>query len=235
MSTLYLNKYLKYKQKYIEFKKNSTQIAGASVKHSLYYNALDSNAQNKFNNFVNRDGKFNYDSLDENLKKNYNFIMTIMTEVGTTIFPKIQPEFQNIEEVAKVAIEKHPEFFEFVSDRLKDDTDFVKYALEKDISNYKFISDRLKKNKDFIKELIILNKDVYTHLEIFKDDKDIAFNAIKRNPKLLEFAPDVIKDDDETVDYACIIDKSVFKFASSRLQKVQGCKRNLLPADQCTA
>jgi hypothetical protein len=236
MSTLYLNKYLKYKQKYIELKINSEQIAAGSPKnnYSIYYKCLDYNAQKAFNKLVDRDGKFSYDNIDEDLKKDYNFIMTIMTDVTTSIFEKIRPEFQNIEKIAKVAIDKHIELFKYVSDRLKDDNDFVKYAFEKDISIYKLISDRLKNNKDFIKELVISNQFIYPYLEVLKDDKDIALIAIKKNPKLLEIAPDVIKDDDDIVDYACIFDKSVFKFASPRLQKVQGCKRNLLPADQCT-
>ena len=237
MSNLYYNKYLKYKQKDIEFKKNSSQIAaGSKIEYSIYHKCLDRNAQKAFNKIVDNHGNFNYAALDEDLKKDYNFIMTIMTDVTTSIFSKLRPEFRNIESIAKVAIDKHIELFEYVSDRLKDDNDFVKYAIEKNISIYKFISDRLKNDRNFIKELIIsLENDLYSVLEKFQDDEEIALIAIKKNPLLLKIAPDIIKDNDNIVDYACILNKSLYIYASPRLQKVQGCKRKMLPSDQCTA
>jgi len=99
----------------------------------------------------------------EHLKNDKTFVMNIVSRCSHT-FKIISANLRDDKDIATIAIYDNPELFKFASVILRDDKDFVMKILhdtKQSVRIYEYLSDRLKKDSDIVIHSLVLDCYVY--------------------------------------------------------------------------
>jgi hypothetical protein len=134
----------------------------------------------------------------------------------------ISNDLLNNKDFIKSILEKCPEIFEYIPEKFKNDKDFIFELLDNDHSIIlDYISDDLKNDEDFIIK-VIENYDeniLYYTLTEIKNNFNVVKCSVKHYGTTLQFASDILKDNELIVLTAIEDDINALKFASDRLKK----------------
>lgn len=131
---------------------------------------------------------------------------------------KIMLEFFNIKHLNPQNIQN----LQYVSKRLKNDTELVISALKTDGLNLQYAGEKLKNNRD-IAILSIKNNGSLKFLNAqLRNDKEIVLSALKNDGSQLQFVSDILKNDKEIVSIACEKNKLNIQYASVEIREEIG-------------
>lgn len=109
-----------------------------------------------------------------------------------------------------------------LSSELKSDIDFAFKLIKYDKYCIKLFNDEVQNNEDFIKQLLEWQPGILYYFQmkpIIKvlSSPELVKIVISKYPRLLEFVPNRLKDDEEIIKLACGVHSSAIEYASDRL------------------
>jgi hypothetical protein len=160
-------------------------------------------------------------------KEDLDFILEIIEE-HPSIFAKLPIKLMNDPKFALYAIQKNHDVVDYIEPILKSDRDFMTKIIQINPQFFRHLDSKLKDNTAFILNLIkydlslyqYLNKKLQTDPSILAilDSKEDVLKQIKRDPHLLKYASDNLKNNREIVKEAIIRNPKTLEYASHILK-----------------
>lgn len=226
----YIEKYKKYKSKYLSLKK--IQKGGDITKEQILENPLllqyapdiIKNDEDMIKYVIEKYPLFlRYAS--ERLKNNKNIVKLAIDKDPFAVNYR-GTCLQDDKEIVMYTIEKNSYMLKYAGDKLNNDECIVIYAVRDKPVTLQFASERLKNNKNIV--MLAIDKDPFTlqyASEQLKDDENIVFSAIIQHPLTLQYASERLKDQEQILKWALtkshIINDSPLKFTSDRLRNIK--------------
>jgi len=229
---IYKEKYIKYKNKYIELKKQ-LQLGGANNEKINKRNLLISEKID------------NYRNVDPSLKKNKDIIEYFFKKDSDSVISELKnicvsndcSNFNNDFNFMNRLVKINGLALEIASDNLKNNINMISAAILSNQKSLQFIGENFKKsenllnfvykcrnelknmNDDFIKSLIENNGLTLQYMsEQLRANKAIVKNAIKNNGLALKFASDTLKADRDFIENTIQTSPIIYIYISDALK-----------------
>ena len=229
----YLQKYLKYKTKYLEIKNKI--IGGNVINHnSSREDVLKAVQENGYkliyaNKIYRADQEIALEAIKNNyyvfifcsdtLKQDIEFILKAI-KLNSMIFAYIKSNFRKDSEFISKAIKENGMILSFLNYKFRKDRTVVLEAVKQNGKSLQFAHEDFKKDRTVVLEAVKQNgmSLQFAHNDL-KKDRTVVLEAVKQNGKSLKFAHEDFKKDRTVVLEAVKQNGESLKFAHNDLKK----------------
>lgn len=167
-----------------------------------------------------------YNFISDRLKNDKEIILLALSDEG--LMESIPVSYRDNKEVMMAAFSiKHLnpqglQNLQYVSERLKNDSEIVIAAIKQEGFNLQFAPSEFKKDKNLAMLAIKNNGSLEFLSKSLRNDKEIVILALKNNGSQLQFASDTLKNDKDLVAIACENNILNIKYASLEIREEIG-------------
>jgi hypothetical protein len=205
---IHLYKYIKYKKKFLEHKKQYGGIIPCYLKSS-YLESLNINNDTRIDEIENKIKCF---------KNKKNDVMNFVKKNGKAL-EFASDELQNNSDIVNEAISKGNLELQNASDKLKNNCTVVTAAVKKNGIKLQYASNNLKDNLQVVIEAV---KNIGLALQYasnnLKGNIEVVTEAVKNDGRSLQYASDELKNDPKIVYLAISNDYRAFEYASNNIK-----------------
>ena len=113
----------------------------------------------------------------------------VLEEIGKKplVLEYLPDKWKSDKEIVLKAVGQRGAALQFASAGLRADTDVIREALEQDSVALKFVDSALDSYRDIVLEVVKKHDDAFQYAETLWADREVAFAAVKRNPRALKY------------------------------------------------
>jgi hypothetical protein len=162
-----------------------------------------------------------FDNASDRIKNDKDIIYYLIIDKNIDIFKYLSNTLKDNSEFVTPLLEKRGYLFELVSKRLKDDENIALIAIKNNWTAMNHVSNRLKNDYNFIMKAVEIDGYVLAFLpEHFKNNYDIVLKAVQQNGDALKYASNNLKNNYDIVSAAVKQYRLALRYASDNLKKI---------------
>jgi len=219
--SFYLDKYLKYKNKYLNLKEHiggTTQADAASLANYDNYNC--ENGKEFAKSIVYKNGN-NLQNL-KNFKDCKEVVLEAVKNNGIALQYAL-PVLQKDEEIVLAAVTKNGLALKFADPDLKKKFEIVDAAIKSNthaitLANYDDFKCNNTKELNLVKSIVKINENMLQKLKNFINCKEVVLEAVRNHGYALQHAPELINDEDVVLE-AVKKNGDALKYASNKMKE----------------